>query len=384
MLMKYRLYTPGPTTVPEATLLELAKPVHHHRTGEFRALFAELQTLLQYVFQTKQTVLTVTGSGTAAFEAGLVTTVAPGSRALVVSNGKFAERWSSYCTTYGIEKKEIKLEYGDHATPELIAAELKADRYDAVILVHSETSTATVCDLAGIAKVVRAAGEALLIVDGITSIGALPFKMDEWGVDVAVTGSQKALMLPPGLGYLALSERAWKAAEANKAAKAFYLDLKKYRKSIADGDTPFTPANTLIEAQRVSLRMVQEETLEGVWKRTHFIAEAFRQGMQALGFELFSKYPADSVTAVKYPAGVTDKDFRNHLKNRHNIHVAGGQGTMEGKIFRVNHMGYTDAYDALAVVAAAEHAMHALGKPVELGKGVAAAQKALAGLFAAK
>lgn len=382
MLMKYRLYTPGPTTVPEATLIELAKPVHHHRTGEFRALFSELQTLLQYIFQTKQTVFTITGSGTAAFEAGFVTCVAPGSKALVVSNGKFAERWSSYCTTFGVQKKEIKLEYGNAVTAEMIANELKADKYDAVILVHSETSTATVCDLEAIGKAVRAAGDALLIVDGITSIGALPFKMDEWGVDVAITGSQKALMLPPGLGYLALSDRAWAAAEKNKNAHTFYLDLKKYKKSITDGDTPFTPANTLIEAQRTSLRMIQSETIEGVWKRTRVIAAATREGMKALGLEIFSKSPADSVSAIRYPAGVTDKDFRNHLKNKHNIHVAGGQGTMEGQIFRVNHMGYTDAYDALAVVAATEHALKALGKPVELGKGVAAAQKVLSELFA--
>jgi len=381
MLMKYRLFTPGPTSVPEATLLELAKPVHHHRTGEFRALFNEIQSLLQYVFQTKSQVYTITGSGTAAAEAGIVNTLAPGQRALVVTNGKFAERWSAVCSAFGIEHKDIKLEYGDHVSAEQISSELRASKYDAVILVHSETSTATVCNLEQIGRAVRTTGETLLIVDGITSIGALPFKMDDWGVDVAITGSQKSLMLPPGLAYIGLSNRAWAAIEKNKSRRSFYLDLAKYRKSIEDGDTPFTPANTLIEAQRVSLKMIQEETLEMVWKRTHLIAESFRQGVRALGFELFSKYPADSVTAVKYPAGVTDKDFRNHLKNKHNIHLAGGQGTMEGKIFRVNHMGYTDAYDALAVIAAIEHALKALGKQVNFGAGVAATQKVLAELF---
>ncbi len=381
MLMKYRLYTPGPTSVPEATLIELAKPVHHHRTGEFRALFNEIQSLLQYVFQTKSQVYTITGSGTAAAEAGIVNTLAPGQRALVVTNGKFAERWSAVCTAFGIEHKDIKLEYGDHVSAEQIGAELRAAKYDAVILVHSETSTATVCNLEQIGRIVRTTGETLLIVDGITSIGALPFKMDDWGVDVAITGSQKSLMLPPGLAYIGLSNRAWVAIEKNKARRSFYLDLAKYRKSIEDGDTPFTPANTLIEAQRVSLKMIQEETLEMVWKRTHLIAESFRQGVRALGFELFSKYPADSVTAVKYSAGITDKDFRNHLKNKHNIHLAGGQGSMEGKIFRVNHMGYTDAYDALAVIAAIEHALKALGKQVNFGAGVAATQKVLAELF---
>jgi aspartate aminotransferase-like enzyme len=381
MLMKYRLYTPGPTSVPEATLLELAKPVHHHRTGEFRKMFAEVQEMLRYVYQTKQTVYTITGSGTAAFEAGLVSALAPGQRALVVVNGKFAERWSAQCTTWGIEHKDLKLEYGHHTNAEQIQSELKAAKYDAVILVHSETSTGTVCDLQSIAKVVRASGDTLLIVDGITSIGALPVKMDEWGVDVAITGSQKSLMLPPGLGFVALSDRAWASVERNKSQKAFYFDLRKYKKSIEDGDTPFTPANTLIEALAVSLRMIKDEGIETVWKRTHAIAESVRQGMKALGLELFSKQPADSVTAIRYPAGVSDKDFRGQLKTRHNIHVAGGQGTMEGQIFRVNHMGYTDAYDALAVVAATEHVLKSLGKPVDLGKGVAATQRVLAELF---
>lgn len=381
MLMKYRLFTPGPTSVPEATLLELAKPVQHHRTAEFRAMFTEVQKLLQLVYQTKNTVYTITGSGTAAAEAGIINTLGPGKKALCVTNGKFAERWSQVCTTYGIEHKDLKLEYGDHATPEQIATELKGAKYDAVIIVHSETSTGTVCDLEGIGKAVRASGETLLIVDGITSIGSLPFKMDDWGVDVAITGSQKALMLPPGLAFVALSDRAWAAVDSTKGRADFYLDLKKYKKSITDSDTPFTPANTLIDALRVSLKMIEKETIQGVWKRTHLTAEAFRQGVKALGFELFSKRPADSVTSVRYPAGVADKDFRGQLKSKHNIHIAGGQGSMEGQLFRVNHMGYSDAYDALAVVAAIEHVLKGLGKPVTFGAGVAAAQKVLAELF---
>lgn len=381
MLMKYRLFTPGPTSVPDETLLQLAKPVHHHRTAEFRAMFAEVQRQLQYVYQTKNTVYTVTGSGTSAAEAGIINTIAPGSKALCVTNGKFAERWSQVCTAYGIEHKDIKLEYGLAATADQIETELKTSKYDAVILVHSETSTGTVCDLEKIGKVVRGHGETLLIVDGITSIGALPFRMDQWGVDVAITGSQKALMLPPGLAFVAMSDRAWAKAEGNKSSKEFYLDLRKYKASQEKGDTPFTPANTLIEALGVSLKMIQEETIEGVWKRTHLVAEAFRQGVKALGFELFSSSPADSVSAIKYMPGMVDKDFRGHLKTKHNIHIAGGQGTMEGKIFRVNHMGYTDAYDCLAVVAAIEHAMKAGGKSVEVGKGVTAAHKVLMELF---
>jgi aspartate aminotransferase-like enzyme len=353
MLMKYRLFTPGPTSVPPETLLELARPVTHHRTAEFRAMFNELQLLLQYVFQTQSTVYTITGSGTAAFEAGFTSCVAPGMRVLNVTNGKFAERWASYAKTYSCPLTEIKLPYGQHVTPELMAAELKKGHVDAVVLVHSETSTATVADLKNVAKVVREVGgdDTLLIVDGITSIGALPFQMDDWGVDVAITGSQKSLMLPPGLGFVALSDRAWRKAAAGKHIN-FYFDLTKYKKSMEDGDTPFTPANTLIAAQAVSLKMIRDETLETVWKRTATSAKAFRDGMVALG-----------------------------LETKHNIHVAGGQGSMEGQLFRVNHMGYSDAYDALAVVAAIEHVLKGLGHPVELGKGLTAAQRVLAELF---
>jgi aspartate aminotransferase-like enzyme len=169
--------------------------------------------------------------------------------------------------------------------------------------------------------------------------------------------------------------------DRNKSNREFYLDLRPYRKSIEKGDTPYTPANTLIEALAVSLRMVKQETLETVWKRTHGSAEAVRQGVKALGLELFSQSPADSVSAVKYPAGISDKDFRGTLKSKHNIHIAGGQGTMEGKLFRINHMGYSDAYDALAVVAAIEHTLKSLGHAVTLGAGVTAAQKVLAELF---
>lgn len=381
MLMKYRLFTPGPTSVPEETLAVLARPVHHHRTAEFRATFAEVQTLLKYVYQTSQPIHVITGSGTAAFEAGLTSVLAPGAKVLNVSNGKFAERWVQQAKNFGLECKELKIEYGKHATPAMIEGELKAAKYDAVILVHSETSTATVCDLEGIAKVVRAHGDTLLFVDGITSIGALPFKMDEWGVDVAVTGSQKALMLPPGLGFVALSARATTKLNENKNSRNFYLDLKKSEKTLADGDTPFTPANTLIEALAVSLKMIKAEGIENVWKRTAITARAFREGMKALGLEVFSSTPADSVSAIKYPAGVSDKDFRGGLKKLHNIHVAGGQGSMEGNMFRVNHMGYSDAYDLLAVVAGVEHTLRKLGTKIEYGAGISAAHKVLGELF---
>lgn len=391
MLTKYRLFTPGPTSVPEETLAVLARPVHHHRTAEFRATFNAVQKLLQYVFQTAQPVHVVTGSGTAAFEAGLTSVFAPGSRVLNVSNGKFAERWGQQARNFGLDALELKLPYGRHVQPEQLAQELRRlggeKPVHGVTLVHSETSTATVCDLKALAAAVRQASpDTLLMVDGITAIGALPFRMDEWGIDIAITGSQKALMLPPGLGFVALSPRAQQRMHQRPAAGPFYLDLRKSEKTLPDGDTPFTPANTLIEALEVSLKLIEKETLEGVWRRTATIAAAFRAGMTALGLEIFSAQPADSVTAVKYPGGgetgVTDKAFRNLLKSAHNIHVAGGQGSMEGTMFRVNHMGYTDAYDCLAAVAGIEHTLAKLGHPFPFGAGVTAAHSLLRPLFA--
>ena len=376
--MKHRLYTPGPTEVPPQTLEVLARPVIHHRTPEFRAAFEEVQRGLQYCFRTKQEVYVITGSGTSAFEAGLTTCVAPGKTALNINSGKFGERWGKQCRKFGIDVTDRELEYGTHVTPEMMADELSKASYDAVIVTHSETSTATACDMKGVARAVRdKAPDALLIVDGITSIGALPFEMDDWDIDVAVCGSQKAMMLPPGLGFVSLSERAWKAAEGNAGQNPFYLDLRAYRKSVQDNDTPFTPANTLIHALAESLKMIQDEGIEHVWKRTRAHAAATRDGMTAVGLSLFSTMPADSVTAVNYPAGVGD-EFRKHMNATHGMNVAAGQADMKGKLFRVNHMGYTDAYDALAVVAATEHVLAKLGQPVEVGAGVAAAQKALA------
>ena len=379
MFHKFRLYTPGPTPVPEAVFLKMAEPQQHHRTAEFRAAFEEATGLLKQVFRTNQPVYTVTGSGTSAFEAGLVSTLAPGKTVLNVTNGKFSERWAAMSTAYGLECRELKYDYGDHATAEDVGKALAESAADAVIVTHSETSTGAACDLHAISKIVREkAPDALLIVDGITSIGTLPFEMDAWGVDVAITGSQKALMLPPGLGFVALSGRAEAAMKANDRKDNFYLDLRAYEKAMGNWDTPYTPNNQQINGLIVSLKMILDEGLETVWKRCHACAAATRAGVEALGLEVFAKMPGDSVSAIKLPDGVSDDQFRKPLKKKYNIHLAGGQGSMKGSLFRVNHMGYTDTFEALAVISAIELVMAELGKPVEPGKGVAAAQRALA------
>ena len=371
--------TPGPTSVPPEVLAALAEPVAHHRTPEFQATLRQLQQDLQWIFQTQQPVCILTASGTAGLEAGLVTVLERESRVLSIDSGRFARRWGEIGRQFRLEVTEAHFEPGSHVTPEGMSALLDGHDFDAVLITHSETSTATACDLEAIAKVIRKkAPRALIMVDAITSIGAMPFYMDEWGIDVAVTGCQKALMVPPGLSYVAMSERAWSAAEENADAPVFYLDLRKYREAAKKDDTPFTPAIPLIKAQAVALRMLREEGLEPIWRRTRAHAQLVRAGMTAMGLELASRMPADSVTAVRYPPGVDDA-FRKVLAARHNIHVAGGQDELAGKIFRINHMGFTDIDDALAVVAATEAVLRTLGHLVPAGKGVAAAREVAAG-----
>ena len=379
MLTKYRLYCPGPTPVPEDVLLACAQPQLHHRTPIFRQTLEEVTGLLKQVFRTERTVYTLTGSGTSAFEAGLISTMAPGRRALNVTNGKFSERWAAECKKYHLELDELRYDYGDHTTADEVRQQLEKQPADMLIVTHSETSTGAACDMKAVAEAAReVCPDILVLVDGITSIGALPFEMDEWGVDVAITGSQKALMMPPGLGFVALSERAEAAMDANDRDGMLYLDLKAYRKAYGNWDTPYTPNNQLIHALLPALKSITGEGMETVWKRTHANAEAVRAGMKALGLELFSSQPADSVSAIKLPAGMGDSDLRGPAKKLYNVHLAGGQGDMKGSLFRVNHMGYTDIFEAITAVSAVELVMKSAGQDVTLGTGVAAAQATFA------
>lgn len=269
---KTRLLTPGPTAVPEAVLLEMAEPIIHHRTKQFRAIFGEMSERLSRVFCTKGPVLTIAGSGTTSFEASMVSLARPGSKVITIAGGKFGERWQDIADQYSpflnIENIKINAEWGAAATAEQVEAALKAHADVSLItIVHSETSTATACDIEAIAKVVSKA-DALLVVDGITSVGAMPVEMDKWGIDVLVTGSQKAMMLPPGLGFVGLGERAIQRLKDVKAGPVYNLDLRRWLKSHADNDVPFTPPVSLIRGQRVALQMVEDEGLENVHART--------------------------------------------------------------------------------------------------------------------
>ncbi|HVS72593.1 MAG TPA: alanine--glyoxylate aminotransferase family protein [Phycisphaerae bacterium] len=375
---KMRLYTPGPTSVPEDVLLEMAKPVFHHRTQQYKDLFAKVNELLKYTFQTKNPVLTISGSGTAGAEMAMINSIPANGTVLFLSNGKFAERWVKIGERNKWNATVLKADYGTAVSPDQVADALKQKHYDAVVLVHSETSACTVTDLPAIAALTRNT-DTVLISDGITAIGALPVKTDEWGVDIVITGSQKALMLPPGLAFISVSEKAQKRAAAVKQPN-LYLDVNSYLKSYEANDVPWTPAVTLVRGLYVALNMIREEGIENVWKRTSIYAAATRAAANALGLGTFSKQPSDSVTGVNYPAGFTDKEFRGALRKQLNMNIAAGQGTMEGKIFRISHMGYVDQVDTLGIIHGLEIILKQQGYKFEFGAGVAAAHKELAKL----
>src|SRR3990172_4972528 len=376
-MKKIRLFTPGPTMVPEEVLLEMARPMEHHRTGIYREWVKEAHGLLQYLFQTKATCVTIAGSGTAAAEAAIVGCCPSGHKALVVDNGKFAERWVKVCAAFGITHTRLPLDWGRGAKAADISKAIAADpKIDTIIVVHSETSTTALSDIAGIGRVTRERG-VLLIVDGITAVGAIPCKMDEWGVDAYITGSQKALMLPPGLAFVAVSDRAWERIESGKTP-AFYNDLKAYRKSLAEWDVPYTPPVSLVRGLLCVLRGIKERGLESIWAETTVLARATRAAAEAMGLKLFAVDPVDSVTAIIVPTGVDEGTLRKTMRAKYGFQIAGGQGELKGKIIRFSHMGYVDAFDTLGVLAALEMTLIGQGFKLAPGAGVAAAQKVFA------
>ncbi len=375
-MQKLRLMTPGPTMIPPEVTAEMAGPMDHHRTAGHRQILKEVTEGLQYVFQTRGACLTITGSGTAAMEAAIVGVGNPGGKALVVDGGKFGERWAKVCKAFHIDHRVVKIEWGTGARPEQIAAALRDDpKINTVIVVHSETSTAAACDLQAIAAVTRTR-DCLLVVDGITSVGALPVRMDEWGVDLMVTGSQKALMCPPGLGFVAVAGRAWKRIDSF-ASPAYYNCLKAYRAGLADHDSPYTPAITLIMGLRRSLQMIRAAGLERIWKRTARLAQATRAAGAAIGLPPFARDPSDSLTALLLPEGLDEPTFRKRLRAEFGIVAAGGQDQLKGRAIRLNHMGYVDATDTLGVIAAMELVLAGMGHQFQLGAGTAAAMQVL-------
>ena len=378
MPVKQRLLTPGPTPVPEETLLEMAKPVTFHRTPEFRQLLAEVLADLQTIFCTKNLIVPLTSSGTGALEAALVNSVPSGRKAICLVAGKFGERWKNIAKAYGIEAIVVSVPYGQAVQPAQLQQAL-SDHPDAVAVCAtlSETSTGVGHDIAAFGKLV-AKTPALSIVDAVSGLGAMECRTDAWQIDICCTGSQKALMLPPGLAFLSVSDKAWKAIDQNPAPRTFYFDLKKAKKNLEGNDTPFTPAHTMIRALRVSLKRILAEGIENVWARQAKYAAAARAGFRALGLELFPAQPNTALTVVKAPPGIDSTVVLTKLEKQYGLKLANGQDTLKGKIIRLAHMGYIDQFDILAAIAGVELVLHEMGQPVEVGKGVAAAQRVFA------
>jgi aspartate aminotransferase-like enzyme len=374
-MFKERLFTPGPTPIPEQVMLKMAQPILHHRSPEFLEIFKRVNVNLQYLFQTKQPVLTLTCSGTGGMESTFVSLFSPGDTIISVNGGKFGERWVEMPKTFGLNVVELKIEWGKAPTPGQIRELLKkTPGVQAVYLTHSETSTGTATDIQACARIIRENSSALVCVDAITAVGAHELRFDDWGLDVCVTGSQKGLMIPPGLAFVALSGRAVARLKSTTTPK-YYFDLSRALASYEGNDTPWTPAASLIIGADVALAMIRQEGIEQIWKRHERMAAACRAGITAIGLALFSDSPSFAVTPVRLPEGIAWKQFNTVLKHTYGITVAGGQDSLKDKVFRISHLGYYDEFDILTVIAAIERTLGECGWKFEPGAGVQAAQK---------
>ena len=377
-MKKYQLMAPGPTPVPSEALLAMARPMIHHRTPEYEALFVEVRAGLKRLVQTAQEVIPLACSGTGAMEAAVVNTLSPGDAVAVVCAGKFGERWIEMARAFGLEVVPLAASFGETVAAGRVADALRARPAIAAVLAqHSESSTGVLHDVRGYAAATRDSG-ALLIVDAVSSLGIADLPMDAWGVDVVVAGSQKGLMLPPGLAFCALSERAWRRVETSRLPK-YYFDLAAERKTILRNEAHFTPAVSIVLGLREVLRMLAAEGLPNVFRRHDRLARATRAGVEALGLRLFARAtPSPALTAVAAPPGVDSEAIVAAFSADHNITIAGGQGEMKGQIFRLGHMGYAAELDVIVALAALEQVLAGLGQPVDFGAGVRAAQKVFA------
>jgi aspartate aminotransferase-like enzyme len=377
-MKKYYLMAPGPTPVPSNVLLAMAQPVLHHRTPEYEALFIEVRAGLKRLFQTGQDVIPFTSSGTGALEAAVCNTLSAGDTVLVLRAGKFGERWEEICRTYGVTVVPMEAPFGHTVSAEVVAETLRRHPHaKAVLMQHSESSTGVLHDVRGIAAVTRGT-DAILIADAVSSLGIADLRMDEWGVDVVVSGSQKGLMLPPGLSFCALSDKAWGHVKASRLPK-YYFDITAERKFVARNECRFTPAVSIVVGLREVLKMLEVEGLPNVFRRHERLARATRSGAEALGLELFAKaHPSPALTAVVAPRGIDSEAVLSTYSTSHNITIAGGQGEMKGQVFRLGHMGYVGDFDVVTALAALEQVLAELGHPVDFGASVRAAQKVLA------
>jgi aspartate aminotransferase-like enzyme len=379
MAEKRYLFTPGPTPVPPEVLAALAEPMIHHRARDYRDIYERCLTRLREVYRTQDDVLMFTTSGTGAFESAVANLTTPGDRQLVLSAGNFGERWAGMVNAFGADLVHVQLDWGETPEPEdLRTALAAAGDVGVVYLTHSETSTGVVCDIQALAAVAKEAG-ALVVVDAVSSLGAVPLETDGWELDVVVSGSQKALMCPPGLAFVSVSPAALEAA-ARSTAPRYVLDWERTRKAQAKLDAPFTPAISIVRALDVALGLLLDEGLEGAFDRHARLGRACREGAKAMGLELFSPDEERSavVTAIRAPEGVDSTEVVSALRDRFGITIANGQGELKGKIFRIGHIGWFDVFDITTALAAVELALADAGAEIERGVAVTRALDAWA------
>lgn len=376
--LKNYLLAPGPTAVPAEVLLRIAAPTIHHRTPQFEQIVAGVREQLKQVFQTAGDVLVLAASGTGAMEASITNTLSPGDAVLCVNGGKFGERWMKMARTYGLDVEELAVEWGRAVDPEAIRAALDRKPSTRAVLVQaSETSTTVLHPVERIAGITRDR-DVLLMVDGITAVGVTDVPMDRWGIDVLVSGSQKAFMLPPGLAFIALSDRAWAAAEKAKLPR-FYFDLRRERTNLHQNTTAYTPAINLVYGLAQALGQMLEEGLPSIFARCDRLMRATRAGATAMGLRLVAPdAPSPAVTGVFVPDAVDGGKLQKYLRNTLGVEVAGGQDQFKGRVLRIAHLGYTGEFDTIVMLSALELALSRFGVPVEFGRGTGAAQAILA------
>ncbi len=375
--MKTRLFSPGPVMVPEEVLLKMAAPMFHHRTPRYEALFAAVNEKLRKLFLTEGNVYVLASSGTGAMEAAVVNTLAKGDKAIAVRGGKFGERWFELCQAYGVECIPLDVEWGHAVKPEQLKTVLDTNPgVKAVFTTQSETSTGVLTDMKALGDLMRNY-DAALVTDAVSGLGAHELRQDEWGIDVVVSGSQKTIMLPPGLGFISVSPEAWKWVERSNLPK-YYWDLNKYKKTLEKNQNPFTPPVSLIVGLNESLDMILAEGLENMWARHAKVAAAMRAGVLALGLRIYPTDYSNVLTAVLLPEGMDGGALVKLLK-KNGLYPAGGQGDLKGKIVRFAHIGYLDEYDVLTALAGLEFSLKELGMPFTTGESLKAAQQVLAG-----
>ncbi len=375
--MKVTNFAPGPTPVPDRVVRKMSEPILTHRSSEFSDLLRQVTSGLQHVFQTKNDVLVLTASGSGAMEAAVVNLLSPGDRVLAVSGGKFGGRWVELCETFGLDALPFDMEWGKAADPDEIDRVLgEKGPFEAVLATHSETSTGVLHDVEALGRVASSHG-CYFIVDAISGLGANELRTDDWHVDIALTGSQKALMIPPGLAFISVSERAWQGIERN-ALPSYYLNLKRAKDSFDKGLTPYTPAVSLLMGLAESLRMMQEIGLEEIYRIHERNARVTRAGVAALGLEVFARRPSNVLTSVSMPPSIDGSALLKTVKQECGVTIANGMEHYRGKYIRIAHLGYDIApSDMLVAVSALEHGLNRHGYEFESGAGIAAAQRVI-------